>query len=56
MQCDMQGVRTYGDYRAPTAFYYQITPNAEGYELSTGMHREEDQNPYYFKYSLITIN
>ncbi len=42
MQCDMQGVRTYGDYRAPTAFYYEIEPKAEGqFELSSGMHRAD---------------
>lgn len=42
MQCDMQGVRTYGNYKAPTEFYYQITPKNEGYELSTGMHNAEE--------------
>ncbi|MFT4568985.1 MAG: inner membrane protein [Saprospiraceae bacterium] len=42
MQCDMQGVRTYGDYKAPTAFYYQITPTNGSFELSTGMHMEEE--------------
>ena len=42
MQCDMQGVRTYGDYRAPTAFYFEIEPSADGtYTLSTGMHAKE---------------
>lgn len=41
MQCDMQGVRTYGDYKAPTAFYFSLTPNdTDGqYELSSGMHQ-----------------
>ena len=39
MQCDMQGIRTYGDYKAPTAFYFEITPILDGnYELNTGMH------------------
>ena len=39
MQCDMQGVRTIGDYRAPTAFYFEIDPHLDGsYDLSTGMH------------------
>ena len=39
MQCDMQGVRYFGKYKAPTAFYYEITPHAEGtFELSSGMH------------------
>lgn len=42
MQCDMQGVRHFGDYRAPTAFYFQIVPEMDGgFELSTGMHEEE---------------
>lgn len=42
MQCDMQGVRTFGEYRAPTAFYYEIQQGTEGsYELSTGMHPKE---------------
>jgi hypothetical protein len=42
MQCDMQGVRYFGDYRAPTAFYFQIVPEMDGgFELSTGMHPEE---------------
>lgn len=42
MQCDMQGVRVYGDYNAPTAFYYELTPTNNGdYELSTGMHHRE---------------
>lgn len=38
----MQGVRVYGDYNAPTAFYYELTPTNNGdYELSTGMHHRE---------------
>lgn len=41
MQCDMQGVRQYGEYRAPTAFYYEITPKENGgYDLTFGMHVE----------------
>jgi len=40
LQCDMQGVRTYGNYKAPTAFYFEITPHPDGsYELTTGMHQ-----------------
>lgn len=40
LQCDMQGVRTYGIYKAPTAFYFEITPHSNGsYELSSGMHK-----------------
>ncbi len=39
MQCDMQGTRTYGTYKAPTAFYYEITPHENGtYDLTSGMH------------------
>ena len=39
MQCDMQGVREFGDYKAPTAFYFEITTNANGdIELASGMH------------------
>ena len=39
MQCDMQGVRKFGDYKAPTAFYYEITPKENGdYDLTSGMH------------------
>lgn len=42
MQCDMQGIRHFGDYLAPTAFYYEITPNQEGsYDLGAGMHPSE---------------
>ena len=42
LQCDMQGVRTYGDYKAPTAFYFEITPDSDGsYILSTGMHNNK---------------
>lgn len=41
MQCDMQGIRTFGDYKAPTAFYFEITPISNGkYELNTGMHQK----------------
>ena len=39
MQCDMQGVREYGDYKAPTAFYFEIIITENGsIELSSGMH------------------
>ena len=39
MQCDMQGVREFGGYKAPTAFYFEIIPKNDGeYELSSGMH------------------
>lgn len=42
MQCDMQGTRAYGDYKAPTAFYFEIDQHADGtYELTTGMHKKE---------------
>ena len=41
MQCDMQGIRTYGNYKAPTAFYFEITPLSNGkYDLTTGMHKK----------------
>lgn len=40
MQCDMQGVRQYGNFKAPTAFYFEIIPGVGGdYELKTGMHK-----------------
>jgi inner membrane protein len=43
MQCDMQGIRTYGNYKAPTAFYFEITPLINGdYKLTTGMHKKEE--------------
>lgn len=43
MQCDMQGTRTFGDYKAPTAFYYEIEVKENGgYELSSGMHPDEE--------------
>ena len=43
MQCDMQGVRHYVDYLAPTAFYYEIEPHADhSYNLSVGMHSRKD--------------
>jgi inner membrane protein len=42
LQCDMQGVRTYGNYKAPTAFYFEISPQLDGsYELTTGMHTND---------------
>lgn len=41
MQCDMQGIRQYGSYKVPTAFYYQIKTTDSGtYELTTGMHKK----------------
>ena len=41
MQCDMQGVREFGGYKAPNAFYFEIIPKEGGdYELSSGMHQE----------------
>jgi inner membrane protein len=42
MQCDMQGVRTYGNYKAPTAFYFEIeTLPDHSYSLKTGMHERK---------------
>lgn len=42
MQCDMQGTRHFGDYVAPTASYFEITPKEGGdYELTSGMHPRE---------------
>lgn len=42
MQCDMQGIREYGAYKAPTAFYFEIDSHRDGtYKLSTGMHKIE---------------
>jgi len=42
LQCDMQGVRTYGNYKAPTAFYFEIEPHSDGtFILTTGMHKTE---------------
>ena len=42
MQCDMQGVREFGAYKAPTAFYFEITPQEDGgYELTSGMHQNK---------------
>ncbi|MCB0536321.1 MAG: metal-dependent hydrolase [Bacteroidetes bacterium] len=42
LQCDMQGVRAYGNYKAPTAFYFEVTPHSDGsYELTTGMHKKQ---------------
>ena len=41
MQCDMQGVRQFGEYRAPTAFYFEIENYPDGsYKLSSGMHEK----------------
>ncbi|NND77024.1 MAG: metal-dependent hydrolase [Flavobacteriales bacterium] len=39
MQCDMQGIREFGEYKAPTAFYFEIDPHNDGsFDLSSGMH------------------
>ncbi|MCB0534183.1 MAG: metal-dependent hydrolase [Saprospiraceae bacterium] len=44
MQCDMQGIRYFGNYKAPTAFYFEITPQTGGkYLLSSGMHPKNTQ-------------
>lgn len=42
MQCDMQGIRMFREYKAPTASYFEILPKENGqYELSSGMHQKE---------------
>ena len=42
MQCDMQGIRYFGESIAPTAFYFEIIPQKNGaYILSSGMHRSQ---------------
>jgi len=39
LQCDMQGVRNYGTYRAPTASYFEIIRQSNGSdEIDIGMH------------------
>lgn len=44
MQCDMQGIRKFGDYMAPTAFYYEITTDANGsYKIGSGMHPDQSE-------------
>ncbi len=44
MQCDMQGIRTYGDYKAPTAFYFEVITNSNGdFAIDTGMHKKNEQ-------------
>ena len=44
LQCDMQGIRDVGDYKAPTAFYYEITPLGDGnYVLKSRMHPKESK-------------
>lgn len=44
MQCDMQGVRSYGNYTAPTAFFYEITLNPDGsYILNSAMHKDDHE-------------
>jgi inner membrane protein len=43
LQCDMQGVRQTKDYKAPTAFYFEITSQKNGhFNLTTGMHPKND--------------
>ena len=45
MQCDMQGIRTFGDYKAPTAMYYQISQKPKGeYQLNVGMQKVDENN------------
>lgn len=42
MQCDMQGVRRFGDYLAPTAFYFEIEEKSPGeFSITSGMHKSE---------------
>lgn len=42
LQCDMQGIQYFGDYRAPTAYYFEIETYDDGsFDLSTGMHASE---------------
>lgn len=41
MQCDMQGVRTFGSNKAPTAFYYEVTSNGDKYDLTVGMQESQ---------------
>jgi inner membrane protein len=42
LQCDMQGVRHFGEYLAPTAFYYEVTPHLDGtIDFDVGMHPKE---------------
>ena len=39
MQCDMQGVQQFENYKAPTAFYFEITLHKDGsYTLTSRMH------------------
>jgi len=38
-KCDMQGLRTCGNYKAPTAFYFEITWHSDGsIGLNSWMH------------------
>lgn len=40
LQCDMQGIKDYGNYTAPTAFYFEIVKDTNGKDrLLTGMHK-----------------
>jgi len=44
MQCDMQGIRQFGDYKAPTSFYFEVTPHLDGsYKLANGMHEKQEK-------------
>lgn len=44
LQCDMQGIRTFGTYKAPTAFFFEVNPHEDGsYELTTGMHEKDKE-------------
>jgi inner membrane protein len=44
LQCDMQGVRMDDGYKAPTAFYFEVTPFPESsFELNTGMHKNNNK-------------
>lgn len=46
LQCDMQGIREIEDYKAPTAFYFEIAPGTETktYQLSSGMHHIDNED------------
>lgn len=41
MQCDMQGIQYLGEYKVPTAFYFEILQRSDGsYALKSGMHKQ----------------
>jgi inner membrane protein len=45
MQCDMQGIRYFDDYKAPTAFYFEIVDDGKGsYLLESRKHEESIDN------------